>query len=328
MPNRNLQSADAIRIRGELGDLYPFTSHWQETPQGRLHYLDEGPGSGETSDAPPTLLFVHGNPTWSFHWRELIGKFSDRYRCVAVDHLGCGLSDLQPEPQSLADHIENLSGLIESLDLQNVTLIAQDWGGAIGLGAVLKLKERFERLVLLNTGAFPPWYIPWRIRVCRWPVVGKLMLQGFNAFSRAALTMTVNRGPLTEQVKTGYLAPYHNWERRAAVYQFVKDIPLSASHPTWQTLADIEAGLPSLGELPKLLVWGEQDWCFTTECLDKFVEIWPDSTVLRISDAGHWVVEDATEQVIARMERFLTAEPKEPAVHFDHREDTKGTRIV
>ncbi|MEQ8209977.1 MAG: alpha/beta fold hydrolase [Lacipirellulaceae bacterium] len=312
--------SDAIRIRAELGDLFPFASHWHESPKGRLHYLDEGP-----RDAP-VLLFVHGNPTWSFHWRELIKAFSDRFRCVAPDHLGCGLSDLQPSPQGLADHIDNLAGLVESLDLSSVTLVAQDWGGAIGLGTALRLKERFERIVLLNTGAFPPWFIPWRIRVCRWPLVGKLMLQGANAFSRAALTMTVNQTTLTSEIAHGYLAPYHNWQRRAAVFQFVKDIPLSASHPTWQTLADIEAGLPTLKDVPKLLVWGEQDWCFTTECLDKFVEIWPGAEVLRIADGGHWIVEDATEEVINRMERFLTSDAQ--PIHVDLPEDTKGTRTI
>lgn len=312
--------SDLLRIRGELGDLYPFASHWHASPHGRLHYVDEGP-----RDAP-VLLFVHGNPTWSFHWRELVKAFSDRFRCVAPDHLGCGLSDLQPTPQRLEDHIKKLVGLVETLELQKVTLVAQDWGGAIGLGTALRRKERFERIVLLNTGAFPPWFIPWRIRVCRWPLVGKLMLQGANAFSRAAITMTVNRTKLTPQIAGGYLAPYHNWQRRAAVYRFVKDIPLSPSHPTWQTLAAIESGLPSLADLPRLLIWGEQDWCFTTECLDKFIEIWPDAEVLRIADVGHWVVEDATKEVIESLDRFLSSD--EQTIHFDLPANTKGTRIV
>ena len=168
--------------------LYPFTSQWCEVDGARLHYVDEGP-----SHDAPTLLFVHGNPTWSFHWRRLIAAHSGNYRCVAPDHLGCGLSDLQPRPLRLADHIDNLLQLIKSLDLQQITLVAQDWGGAIGLGALLKDRERFERIVLFNTGAFRPWFIPFRIRICRWPIVGKLALQGANALSRAALRMTLAR---------------------------------------------------------------------------------------------------------------------------------------
>ena len=276
--------------------LYPFASHTFDMGGSVYHYVDESPSEASSGDVP-TLLFVHGNPTWSFHWRRLILAFRGEYRCVAPDHLGCGLSDLQPRPLRLADHIDNLVRLIEKLDLQRVTLVAQDWGGAIGLGAVLRATERFERLVLFNTGAFRPWFIPWRIRVCRWPVLGRLALQGANAFSRAALRMTLSRQrslePLVEQA---YLAPYYDWRSRAAVYQFVKDIPLSRRHPTWQTLADIERGLPQLASLPQLLVWGMRDWCFTPECLDKFVEHWPGAEVHRLADVGHWVVEDAPEE--------------------------------
>jgi cis-3-alkyl-4-acyloxetan-2-one decarboxylase len=282
--------------------LYPFTSYWCECGAARMHYVDEGPSDDDTS----TLLFVHGNPTWSFHWRRLIDANRDKYRCVAPDHLCCGLSDLQPSPLQLADHINNLVHLVESLDLRRITLVAQDWGGAIGLGALLKMRERFERIVLFNTGAFQPWFIPFRIRVCRWPLVGKLALQGANAFSRAALRMTLVRTKQMEPaVAAGYLAPYDSWERRAAVYQFVKDIPLSAAHPTWQTLGDIEAVLSTLASMPQLLIWGMQDWCFTPECLDKFIEAWPDAEAHPLADVGHWVVEDAPDDAERLLAEFL-----------------------
>ncbi|MGI9428001.1 MAG: alpha/beta fold hydrolase [Bythopirellula sp.] len=289
---------DPSRRADTWGALYPFQSHALQLSGCRYHYLDESP-----ADDAPTLLFVHGNPTWSFHWRNLILASRERYRCVAVDHLGCGLSDLQPRPLGLADHIENLVELVEQLDLRRVTLVAQDWGGAIGLGALLRARQRFERIVLFNTGAFPPWYIPWRIRLCRWPMLGKLVLQGANAFSRAALRMTLNRQrQLEPPVESAYLAPYHDWESRAAVYQFVKDIPLGEQHPTWKTLAQIEQGLTQLAELPQLLIWWMRDWCFTPACLQKFLEYWPAAEVHRLADVGHWVVEDApveAEQLLA-----------------------------
>ncbi len=281
--------------------LYPFASHWLLIEQRRLHYVDEGP-----KDAAHTLLFVHGNPTWSFHWRRLIERFRGEYRCVALDHFGCGLSELQPRPLRLADHIENVRRLMGALDLRNMTLVAQDWGGAIGLGALLAERERFERIVLFNTGAFRPWFIPWRIRVCRTPIVGRLALQGANAFSRAALRMTLSRKPrLAPEVEAGYLYPYNSWARRAAVYQFVQDIPSSPSHSTWQTLEEIERALTQLAELPKLLVWGERDWCFTTECLDRFLQDWPSAEVVRLPDVGHWVVEDAPNEAERAMADFL-----------------------
>ncbi len=291
--------------------LYPFESHTLDLAGSAYHYVDESPPDA-TTDEVPTLLFVHGNPTWSFHWRRLILANRGQYRCVAADHLGCGLSDLQPRPLRLADHIDNLVALIEKLDLRRVTLVAQDWGGSIGLGAVLRCQERFERIALYNTGAFPPWYIPWRIRVCRWPGLGRLALQGGNAFSRAALRMTLSRKRRLElAVEEAYLAPYFDWRSRAAVYQFVKDIPLSDRHPTWQTLAEIEQGLPQLAALPQLLVWGMRDWCFTPECLDKFLEFWPAAEIHRLADVGHWAVEDAPEESQQLLEKWLqhTATP-------------------
>lgn len=281
--------------------LYPFASRWLLVGRQRLHYVDENRAGAER-----TLLFVHGNPTWSFHWRQLIERFRGEYRCVAPDHLGCGLSDLQLRPLRLADHVANLGRLIESLDLRRVTLVAQDWGGAIGLGAVLAARARFERIVLFNTGAFRPRFIPFRIRVCRWPVIGRLAVQGGNAFSRAALTMTLARKRRLEPaVAAGYLAPYSSWRRRAAVFQFVRDIPLNMRHPTWHALEHIETSLPQLAELPQLLVWGVRDWCFTTECLERFNANWPKAETCRLEDVGHWVMEDAPEEAESCVAEFL-----------------------
>jgi len=286
-------------------ELYPFAANFHAIDGQQYHYVDEWPIDLPVEELP-TLLFVHGNPTWSFHWRRLIRAFRSRYRCVAPDHLGCGYSDLQLQPLCLADHIDNLRQLVERLDLQRITLVAQDWGGAIGLGTLLELPERFERIVLFNTGAFPPWFIPWRIRICRGPLLGRFAVQELNAFSRAALRMTLGQtARLDPRVEQAYLAPYHNWEHRAAIYQFVQDIPADESHPTWQTLAEIESGLPSLANMPKLLVWGMRDWCFTPECLEKFCEIWPQAEVHRLADVGHWVVEDAPEDVERLVGGFL-----------------------
>src|SRR6187402_3103815 len=110
-------------------DLYPFESHFINLGPHRLHYLDGGAGE--------PLLFVHGNPTWSFYWRNLILGLRDRARCIAVDHIGCGLSDKpQDYRYTLQQRIDDLVRLVEHLDLANVTLVAHDWGGAIGLGTV------------------------------------------------------------------------------------------------------------------------------------------------------------------------------------------------
>jgi pimeloyl-ACP methyl ester carboxylesterase len=285
--------------------VYPFASHELQLPGGKYHYLDEGAGD-------PVLL-VHGNPTWSFHWREMIMAWRDRRRLIAPDHLGCGLSDKPADwHYTLAAHRDNLLALIEKLDLRRVTLIAQDWGGAIGLGAALAARKRFSRIVLLNTAAFPPWFIPWRIRACRLPVLGKLGVRGLNMFARAAQRMTlVHREKLTAKIRDGYLAPYDSWANRVAIMRFVEDIPLDGCHPTWHTLNDIATGLPSLAHLPIQMIWGMQDWCFTPACLEKFRQFFPNAEIERLAEAGHWVLEDDTPRVLELIDSFLNRHPLE-----------------
>jgi pimeloyl-ACP methyl ester carboxylesterase len=291
--------------------LYPFASQRAEVPGGRMHYIDERPDGSSNGASVPTLLFVHGNPTWSFHWRRLITALRTRYRCIAVDHIGCGLSEKPARLLSLQDHIENLQTLVHSLGLDRVTLVAQDWGGAIGLGTMLRVPERLKNIVLYNTGAWPPRYIPWRIRACRIPLVGQLAVQGGNLFSRAALRMTLaRRQKLDAPVTAGYLAPYDNWQNRRAVYGFVRDIPTNPRESTWQTLAEIERGLPTFADRPAALIWGMRDWCFRPDCLESFAAAWPKAKVHRLTDVGHWVVEDAPEEALAYVEQFLNESGK------------------
>lgn len=301
-------------MNGDWRSEYPFESHFCGPPGKRLHYLDEGPASdGPRGAAGPaeTILCVHGNPTWSFYWRHLVRAWRSRYRVVAIDHLGCGLSDKpQNYPYRLADHVDNLRRLIVELDLRNVTLVAHDWGGAIGVGAALAESERFARLVLTNTAAFRSSRCPLRIRACRIPALGPLAVRRFNLFLRAALVMaTAKPERFTPTVRAGYLAPYDNYANRIAIERFVADIPLSPGHPSYETLHQIEAGLPRLAELPILLAWGMRDWCFTPRFLDRFREIWPHAEVRRYDDVGHFTAEDAHERLIADVDRFLAEHP-------------------
>jgi cis-3-alkyl-4-acyloxetan-2-one decarboxylase len=285
---------------------YPFASHGLAVGSDRLHYLDEGQGE--------VLLALHGNPTWSFYWRKIITALRDRYRLVAPDHLGCGLSDKpRTAPYTLAQHIGNVVRLVDHLDLRNVTLLAHDWGGAIGLGALLARRERFARIVLLNTAAFPG-PLPWRIGVCRWPLLGPLVVRGLNGFARAALSQgTGHREGLSKTAREGLLAPYGNWRDRVAILRFVQDIPTSPAHPSWIELDRIVVGLPTLAELPSLLVWGMRDWCFTPWFLDQFCAVWPRAETFCLYDAGHYVVEDAHERMVPRLVEFLRRNPVEIA---------------
>ena len=135
-------------------------------------------------------------------------------------------------------------------------------------------------------------------------------MQGLNAFLRAALRMAIRRHErFTPAVRAGYLAPYDRWAHRRAIQQFVLDIPMSPGHPSYDTLAQIESALQKLADKPVLLAWGMRDWCFTPHFLARFEEIFPHAIVHKFADAGHWVIEDAIDQVIPLVEDFLRQHP-------------------
>jgi cis-3-alkyl-4-acyloxetan-2-one decarboxylase len=158
----------------------------------------------------------------------------------------------------------------------------------------------------MNTAAFRSQRIPLRIAVCRIPLFGALAVRGLNLFSRAALSMAVcHHERMTKAVRAGYLAPYSNWANRVAVYRFVQDIPLAPAHPSYETLLHIEDSLAGLQNIPMLLVWGERDWCFTTDFLREFERRFPQAATFRIPDAGHYVFEDAHERIVPRLLEYL-----------------------
>ncbi|MEO1525074.1 MAG: alpha/beta fold hydrolase [Planctomycetota bacterium] len=272
-----------------------------------MTYRDTAPESDGSGDRP-IILCVHGNPTWSYYYRGVAQWFSGDYRVIAVDHLGCGHSDKPSRAEfdyRLANHQDNLVALIEHLGLQRIHLLAHDWGGAIGLGSVVRERSRFESIMLLNTGAFPPPYIPLRIAACRIPLLGTAAMRGLNLFAKAAITMAMSRNRMDADVARGLLEPYDSWINRVAIDAFVRDIPMSASHPTMQTLVELEEALPTLADLPSLLVWGMKDWCFRPDCLRKFQSVWPDASAVEIADAGHYVIEDAPEETLGAIQSFL-----------------------
>ena len=263
------------------------------------HFVDEGP-----KGAPP-LLFLHGNPTWSFAWRRAIGALSPRFRCVAPDHIGCGLSEKPADyPYLLAQHAENLERLVLALDLNDITLVAHDWGGAIGMGFARRHPERIARLVLMNTAAFRSRKMPLRIAACRVPVFGRLAVRGMNAFARAATFMAVER-PLPPTIKRGYLLPYDSWSARIATLAFVDDIPMSNRHPSWGELSLIEQSLAQFQDRPAALLWGERDWCFTPKYRAEWQRRFPDAEVHHFENAGHYLFEDAGDEVVATLSDFL-----------------------
>ena len=279
--------------------MYPFESHYHTVGERRLHYVDEGEGD--------TVVMLHGNPTWSFYYRRLAAALRGQYRVIVPDHIGCGFSDKpQDYAYTLNTHIENIESLVSTLGLSQASLVVHDWGGAVGMGYATRHPESIAKLVVLNTAAFYSARCPLRIRVCRIPLFGALAVRGLNGFVRAALTMAVHdRDRMTPDVQQGFLLPYDSWANRVAIHRFVQDIPRKPGDSCYDLIHEIDDRLKLLRDRPMLIQWGARDWCFDMSFLEGWRERFPDAEVDVYEDAAHYVLEDAHERIIPRVQDFL-----------------------
>jgi cis-3-alkyl-4-acyloxetan-2-one decarboxylase len=287
--------------------LFPFQSRFHDHSGLRQHYVDEGQG------APVVML--HGNPTWSFMYRALIADLRASYRVIAPDHIGCGLSDKPDDTRytyNLAQRVRDLSVLLECVGVtRDITLVVHDWGGLIGLAWAVRHAERVNRLVVFNTAAFPipaPTRLPLSIRFCRNTALGAFFVLRFNAFSAVASRLAPKRR-LAAEVRRAYTAPYDSWANRIATLRFVQDIPLAPEHPSFEVVRETAAGLGSLRSRPVLICWGERDFVFNSHFLDEWIRRFPSAEVHRFPDAGHYVLEDAADQIVPIVRSFLAAHP-------------------
>ncbi|MCL2457506.1 MAG: alpha/beta fold hydrolase [Desulfobulbus sp.] len=276
---------------------YPFTPRFFAINGHRLAYLDEG-------DGPPVVM-VHGNPSWSYLYRNLVLGLREQYRCIVPDHMGCGFSD---KPQTyayrLATHIDNLELLLDHLGISRCVLVMHDWGGAIGMGWAGRHPERVAGLMVFNTAAFRSRRMPLRIAVCRWPLLGPMLVCGLNGFARAATVMAVKQR-MRPEIAQSFLAPYDSWRNRIGLLRFVQDIPMRPDHPSWTTLAEVEAGLDRLRDHPMLLCWGGHDFCFNDYFYDEWRRRFPKAQAHNFPDAGHYLLEDALVGIKPLIASFL-----------------------
>ncbi len=276
---------------------YPFTPKTIVINGHRLSYLDEGKG--------PVLVMVHGNPSWSYLYRNLVSRLKDRFRVIVPDHMGCGLSD-KPQDYSytLRSHIDNLTSLLERLGVEQCSLVVHDWGGAIAMGWAVDHLDQVEKICVMNTAAFLSSRIPLRINICRIPVLGKIIVQGLNGFAWPATFMAVTKR-MAKEVAAGFLYPYDSWANRIATHRFVQDIPLNKSHPSWPELARIDKKLINLQGKPMLICWGGKDFCFNDHFYHEWQQRFPESQCHYFPEAGHYVLEDAFAEVAPLVENFF-----------------------
>jgi haloalkane dehalogenase len=271
-----------------------------------MHYLDEG------SDGPPVLM-VHGNPSWSFYYRNLVKALSGTHRCIVPDHIGMGLSDKPDDAAydyTLSQRIDDLDALINSLNLkQPLTLVVHDWGGMIGFGWAVKHPEQVARLVILNTAAFPlpvDKTFPGLLRLTRTPL-GAFLVRGFNAFSWGATVVGCKLGKMSPAISRAYRAPYDSWDNRIATLRFVQDIPLSPGDRGHARIQAIAGELHRFKATPAMIVWGDRDFVFDDAFLRQWREYLPEARVHVQAGAGHYVLEDAADTVVPLIADFVRA---------------------
>jgi haloalkane dehalogenase len=283
-------------LGSELKSLYPFASNYLDIDSNQYHYIDEGDGD--------PVLMVHGNPTWSFYYRNLAKELKPTNRVIVPDHIGCGLSDKpQDFEYTLKNHIDNLETLVKFLDLKRITLIVHDWGGAIGFGLATRRPELIKNIVILNTAAFHVNRIPFTIGLCKNRFFGRFIVKKLNAFAGPATFMASKKG-LSPAVKAGYLFPYDTPNNRVAVAEFVQDIPLNENHRSFNELKKIENKLRQL-KCPKIILWGGKDFCFNDVFFRKWQEIYPDAYFKYYKNAGHYILEDEADDVISNIKDFM-----------------------
>ena len=270
-----------------------------------MHYLVEGPLDG------PAVRMLHGNPTWSFYYRNPVKALRGRFRCIVPDHLGCGLSDKPDDEQydyRLRSRIEDVDSLVRHLEItEPLTLVVHDWGGMIGFAWAVENPDLIDRTVVLNTAAFPlpeDKKMPPALSLVRATAVGAFLVTRFNAFSGIAARVAFKK-PVSSEVRAAYTLPYDSPENRIATLRFVQDIPLKETDPGFDILINTAERLHLLQNKPCLIAWGERDFVFDTPFLNKWLEYFPEAQLHRFPDCGHYVLEDGGPGLIETISRFI-----------------------
>ena len=280
-------------------EMYPFESRFFTTGDGhQMHYVDEGAGH--------PVIFVHGNPSWSFEFRHLISGLRSEFRCIAPDHIGFGLSSRSKRraDHHPAAHAERLGALLDYLDVQDATLFLADWGGPIGLDFARRHPERVKGLVLANTWCWPVsgdiHFIQFSCMMRSW--LGQFLIMRFNAFVNKVMPMAVgNKALLTPDVMLHYRNALPTWAARSACAALPGHI-IGATD--W--IRSIWDDRQTFTGKPALLFWGAKDIAFRKKELQRWQSELADATVNEFDDCGHFLAEEAPVRILPVLRAFLS----------------------
>ena len=271
---------------------YPFESHYAELPIGKMHYVDEGNGD--------PIVMVHGNPGWSFEFRNVIKELSKTHRCIAPDHIGFGLSEKPFEWDYLPkSHAKNFKIFMDSLNLKNITLVVNDWGGPIGLSYAIKHPEKIKKLVILNTWIWSVENDPYYQKFSKMMGgdFGKFMIKNFNIFGKMVVKKAVgDKKKLIKKIHKHYYKHLESKKDRKGCYTFPKEIIGSSKwlDSLWQQREKINS-------IPTTIIWGMKDIAFREQELNYWVENWNNPKVIKLKEIGHFPQEEAPKKIISEL---------------------------
>ncbi len=275
---------------------YPFDSHWLERDGARMHYLDEGTGT-------PVLL-LHGNPTWSYLYRNVIKALRNEARLIAPDYPGFGFSDHPPGyGYTPKEHAKWVDTLMDYLGLKKIILVFQDWGGPIGLSIAVQRPQDFAGFVILNTWCWPPDFASRLFsHAMGGSTLGRYLQIKKNFFAKKIVPGGIfHKGKLTATLRKAYVDPFPTETSRIGTWVFPGDIRRSAS---W--LADIESNLHLLQNKPAVMVWPMKDPAFGKQpYIARWRRLFPQAELEQVEDASHYIQEDRPDRVIAGIKNVL-----------------------
>ena len=285
-----------------LASYIPFQGKFLGPEGCRQFVVDEGSGV--------PVVMVHGNPTWCFYYRNLVAALKDRYRCIVPDHIGCGRSDAPNDEAygySLEDRVNDLERCLDELvPDQAVHLVVHDWGGMIGMAWADRHPDQVLSFTILNTAGFrlpSDQPMPKAIAFAR-SGPGRWLIENLSGSARFA-SVSAFAKPVSREIRRAYRAPYEDRGRRVATRRFVEDIPLEASDPSYAIVHGVEQRLDRFTDRPAMIAWGMKDFVFTPKFLAAWKRHWPHAEVTTYDDCGHYVLEDAKDDLIPRIAAFL-----------------------
>jgi pimeloyl-ACP methyl ester carboxylesterase len=303
------RNAERLLKKLDLKSSFPFHNNFVETSMGSMHFIDEGQGD--------PILMLHGNPTWSYLYRAFIAAFARTHRVIAPDHIGFGLSE-KPSDEgayTIDQHIQNLEALVIALDLRNITLVVQDWGGPIGLGMASRHPDRVKRLVVMNTFGFYPVIdgmdpenvkLPFPLRLMRTAGIGDFLVRRLGFFERVVMPLAVGNSAGYKKVSHAYTGVFQTRDDRAGVMAFPRLIPTNTKHPSAKILMNETAPFLKSFDGPARIFWGVKDPLFPIEALHAWKKRLPQAKVTELPEAKHYIQEDAPDTLIAGIRAFLS----------------------